>query len=62
MFRLAAILFSMISTTVAGIAVIVVLSMGYDTMMPILISAGAGFLVSIPITWIIAKQITAKIV
>ena len=62
MFRLAAILFSMISTTVAGIAVIVVLSMGYDTMMPIVVAAGLGFVVSIPITWVIAKQITAKIV
>lgn len=62
MFRLAAILFSMTSTTVAGIAVIAVLSMGYDTLIPIVIAAAAGFVISIPATWWLTKQITAKIV
>ena len=62
MFRLAAILFSMTSTTVAGIAMIVVLSMGYDTWVPIVIAAAVGFVISIPATWWLVKQITAKIV
>lgn len=62
MFRLASILFSMIATTVAGSAVIAVLSMGYDTLIPILTAAMVGFVVSIPITWFVTKQITAKAV
>ncbi len=62
MFRLAAILFSMTSTTVAGIAMIVVLSTGYDTWMPIVVAVVIGFAISIPATWWLVKQITAKIV
>ncbi|WP_298257412.1 CTP synthetase [uncultured Litoreibacter sp.] len=62
MFRLAAILFSMTSTTLAGIGVIAVLSMGYDTWVPIVAAAAVGFVLSIPATWWLAKQITAKIV
>lgn len=62
MFRLAAILFSMTSTTIAGIAMIVVLSMGYDTWVPIVAAAAVGFVISIPATWWLVKQITAKIV
>ncbi|EPX80897.1 hypothetical protein [Litoreibacter arenae] len=62
MFRLAFILYSMIATTIAGTGVIVVLSMGYDTTMPIVIAAAVGFVISIPATWWITKQITSKIV
>lgn len=60
MFRLAFILYSMIATTIAGIGVIAVLSMGYDTLMPIVVAAVAGFVISIPATWWITKQITAN--
>ena len=44
MLRLAAILFSIIATTLAGTAVIAALSAGYDTLIPILIAAAAGLL------------------
>ncbi|SEN20212.1 hypothetical protein SAMN05216227_100928 [Pseudorhodobacter antarcticus] len=55
--RLMLILFSMISTTLMGVGMIVSLVMGYDTLNPLLIAIGIGFVVSIPASWIIAKQI-----
>ncbi|WP_460274004.1 CTP synthetase [Celeribacter sp. ULVN23_4] len=55
--RLAGILFSLISTTLMGSAVVVALTTGQDTLKPILISAAIGFVVAIPITWYIAKKI-----
>ncbi|PRY92488.1 CTP synthetase [Donghicola tyrosinivorans] len=57
MLRLASILFSLISTTLMGTAVIVALTMGWDTLTPILIAAALGFVVALPISWIVAKQI-----
>ncbi len=57
MFRLASILFSMVATTLAGIAVVAVLVIGYDTLTPILIAAGAGFVLALPVTWVLTKII-----
>jgi predicted PurR-regulated permease PerM len=58
MTRLMMILFSMISTTLMGVGMIVALTMGYDTLNPLLIAIAIGFVISIPASWIIAKQIT----
>lgn len=60
MTRLAGILFSLISTTLMGVAVVVALTIGKDTLQPILIAAAIGFVLSIPITWIVAKKITEE--
>lgn len=57
MLRLASILFSLISTTLMGTAVIVALTMGWDTLSPILWAAALGFVVALPISWFVAKQI-----
>ncbi|MEK6541117.1 MAG: CTP synthetase [Pseudomonadota bacterium] len=57
MFRLATILFSVISTTLMGSGVIAVLSLGHDTLWPILIAAAAGFVLAIPVSWWVARQI-----
>lgn len=57
MFRLATTLFSLISTTLMGTAIVAVLVMGYDTLLPILIAAAAGFVSALPISWFVAKQI-----
>lgn len=57
MTRLASILFSMISTTLMGVAVIVALTIGQDTLQPILLAAAIGFVVAIPATWIVARKI-----
>jgi len=57
MFRLALFLFSMVATSLAGTGVIIALASGNDTLMPILYSAIAGFIVAIPVTYIVAKKI-----
>jgi putative flippase GtrA len=57
MMRLASILYSLISTTVAGTLVIAALTMGYDTLVPILMAAGIGFVVSLPVAYFVAKAI-----
>lgn len=57
MTRLASILFSMISTTLMGVAVVVALTIGQDTLQPILLAAAIGFVVAIPATWIVARKI-----
>lgn len=59
MHRLAGILFSLISTTLAGTAIVVSLVMGYDTLQPIVIAAALGFVAAVPATWIVTKQIMA---
>ena len=57
MMRLASILYSLISTTVAGTLVIAALTMGYDTLVPILMAAGIGCVVSLPVAYVVAKAI-----
>ena len=56
MMRLASILFSLISTTLAGTAVIAVLVAGYDTLVPILAAAATGVVLALPVTWVVAKK------
>ncbi len=57
MSRLMMMLFSMISTTLMGIGIVVALVTGYDTLQPILIAAALGFVLALPATWIIGRQI-----
>ena len=57
MLRLASILYSLIGTTLSGSLVVVALTMGYDTLNPILMAAGAGFVAALPVTWLVAKAI-----
>ncbi|WP_299954099.1 CTP synthetase [uncultured Roseobacter sp.] len=58
MLRLTAILYCFVAATMAGIGVITVLSMGYTAVMPILIAAGAGAALALPVSWMIAARIT----
>lgn len=57
MFRLASILYSLISTTLAGTAVIAVLVAGYGTLMPIVVAAAAGFVLAVPVAWLVAREL-----
>jgi len=57
MVRLALILHLFIGSTLAGVAVIAALTMGLDTLRPILWAALAGFVVSLPVTCAVARQI-----
>jgi predicted PurR-regulated permease PerM len=59
MTRLSIVLFSIVSTTLMGVFIIVVLVLGLDTLMPILLAAALGFLVAMPASWILAKVISA---
>ena len=59
--RLMSLLFSMIATTVIGIFIIGVLSMGMVTGRAILIATAVGFVLSIPISWLVARAITSKV-
>jgi predicted PurR-regulated permease PerM len=61
MTRLAGIMFSIISTTLMGIAIIVALVTGNDTLNPILIAAAIGFVAAIPVTWIVTKMIVDQL-
>lgn len=58
MSRVMMLLFSMISTTLMGIGVVVALTTGNDTMTPILIAALLGFVLAIPVSYFVAKAIS----
>ncbi|MGH1368236.1 MAG: CTP synthetase [Maritimibacter sp.] len=58
MFLIAA-LYSMVGTTLAGILIVLSLTMGFTTLMPIVYAAIAGFLIAIPVVWIVAAKIRA---
>lgn len=59
MLRLALVLYAIIGTSLAGIFMVAALTMGMDTAQPIIWAAAAGFLVGLPVSWLIAKQIDA---
>lgn len=58
MFRLALIVYLFIGTTLGGSAMVAALTMGMDTTQPIVIAALLGFLVAIPVAYVVAKMIT----
>jgi hypothetical protein len=47
-----------IGSTLAGSAVIFSLTLGYDTLMPIIVAACIGFFGAFPVSVYVAKQIT----
>jgi hypothetical protein len=55
--RLMMILYSMIGTALAGSAMVLVLTMGYDTLWPIVGAAAAGAVAALPVSWMVARQI-----
>lgn len=56
--RLFMLLLSIAMGTMAGIGVIAALVLGYVSLLPILIGAGIGAALSVPVTWLVARQIT----
>lgn len=60
MVRLAFILYSLIGTTLAGSAMVFALTAGWDTLQPLLIAAGLGAVVALPVSIMIAKAIIAN--
>ncbi|MEQ9695114.1 CTP synthetase [Shimia sp. SDUM112013] len=61
MFRLAFILHLFIGSTIAGSAIVVALTMGYDTMAPILWAALIGFIASFPVTYLVTKALYERV-
>ncbi|MCG7493353.1 CTP synthetase [Thalassobius sp. Cn5-15] len=57
MFRLAAILHLFIGTTLAGSALIVALVTGHDTVGGLIVAALVGFVVSLPVTYFVARAL-----
>ncbi len=60
MFRLMMILHSVIATTLMGIGITGVLAAGMAGSRPIIIAAAAGFALSIPASWLVAREITKR--
>jgi hypothetical protein len=60
MIRLAVVLYSVIATALAGSFVVAVLSAGMDTLVPILIAAGAGALLAVPVSLAVARAIIGR--
>ena len=57
MTRLALLIFSIASVTLMGIAVVVALVIGQDTLVPIVTAAGIGLALSVPASWMVARQL-----
>ncbi|PIE08201.1 MAG: CTP synthetase [Rhodobacterales bacterium] len=50
-------LYVVIGATFAGSFMVVMLAIGMDTLQPVLYSSLAGFVVGIPVAWIVARKI-----
>jgi len=53
------IIYLMAGITLAGVAVIASLTLGYDTQQPILIAAAIGAIAGLPVAWIVAGKISS---
>ncbi len=59
MSRLFLLIYSIVGVTCAGIGVVIALTIGQDTLHPILISAAGGAVVGVVASWVIARQMLA---
>lgn len=59
---LAMALHAVIGTTFSGSAMIAALTLGYKTAQPLVLAAVAGFIVAIPVSWLVAKRIAGSMV
>ena len=57
MLRLAFIVHLFVGATLAGSAMVFALTMGWDTLQPLLIAALIGWLISLPLSWILARKL-----
>ncbi|NGQ92625.1 CTP synthetase [Rhodobacter sp. HX-7-19] len=57
MSRLFFLLYALIGPSLAGVGVVIVLTMGLDTLRPILTSAAVGFALGVPAAWIVMRQL-----
>lgn len=59
MTKIALMIYVIVAPTLAGMAMVVVLTIGADTSNPIMLSVLAGAVVAIPASWMIAKQLNS---
>jgi hypothetical protein len=57
MSRLFLLLFAVISPSLAGVGIIIVLTMGMVTLKAILIAAALGFALGVPVSWAVMRQL-----
>lgn len=57
MLRLTSILYSIIGTTLAGIGVVVAVTLNLYDVQSIVISAAIGAVLALPVSWMVAKQL-----
>ncbi len=57
MTRLFFLVYSIAGVTFAGIGVVIALTMGLDTLHPILVSAALGGLIGLGASWVIARKL-----
>ena len=57
MFRLASLLYTLISSALAGTGVIAVLAAGYVSVTAILTAAVIGAVIAAPVSWLVARQL-----
>lgn len=57
MLRLTSMIYTMASTTLMGIFIVVALTAGYDTLIYIVIAAAVGAVVALPVSYFVAKAI-----
>jgi hypothetical protein len=55
--RLMMILYSIVGTAMAGSAMILVLTLGYSTLWPIISAAAVGAVLALPVSWMVARQL-----
>lgn len=60
MLALTLIIHIFLGSTLAGSAIVLALVMGFDTALPIVTAGVVGFLVGFPVSWIVAKRLSAK--
>lgn len=58
MFRLALLLFIVIGASIAGVLIVAALVAGLDTSRPILVAALAGFVIAVPVSWVVAQKLS----
>ncbi len=57
MLRIASLIYTMASSTLMGIFIIIALSSGFDTLKYVVIAAAVGAVLAIPVSYYIAKAI-----
>ena len=54
-------MYVVLGATLAGSFMVAALTMGLDTMQPVLYSALAGFVIALPVAWFVAKKIKENV-